>query len=368
MATVRADVVGSLLRPRELMEARHRRSEGSLGPAEFKRVEDRAVDAALQLQAACGLAVATDGELRRLSFQSQVTEGLAGFGEPGIDAFAWGDWRGEPDVGDERVERPPIAVTERLRRRRSPTVEELAYARARTDRTVKVTIPSPSLFANFWDPAVSTAAYADLSEFLGHVAELLREEIDELVELGCTYLQLDAPHYMLLVEPAYREFYERRGWSAERWLELGLELDNLVIGDRPGVTFAFHLCRGNQKSRWLVAGGYDPIAPTVFRRVAAQRLLLEYDDARSGSFEPLGSLPEDKVAVLGLVSTKRRRLEPVDELRDAVAAASRFCPLERLALSPQCGFSTSVLGSALTAEDQAAKLQRLVEAASAVWG
>lgn len=367
MATIRADVVGSLLRPGELLEARRRRAEGELTPAEFKRVEDRAVDAALELQAACGLEVATDGELRRLSFQSQVTEGLAGFGEPGLDAFAWGDWRGDADVGDARVERPPVAVTERLRRRRSPTVEELVYARARTDRTVKVTIPSPSLFANFWDPAVSTAAYDDLSEFLGHVAEVLREEVDELVALGCAYVQIDAPHYMLLVDPAYRDFYERRGWPAERWLELGLELDNHVIGDRPGVTVAFHLCRGNQKSRWLVEGGYDPIAPTVFRRVRAERLMLEYDDARAGSFEPLEVLPADKVAVLGLVSTKRPRLETVDELSGAVAAASRFCPLDRLALSPQCGFSTSVLGSALTADDQAAKLRRVVEAATAVW-
>jgi 5-methyltetrahydropteroyltriglutamate--homocysteine methyltransferase len=242
------------------------------------------------------------------------------------------------------------------------------YARARTQRTVKVTIPSPSLFANFWDPERSTRAYPNLEEFIGAVAEILSAEVDELVRLGCTYVQIDAPHYTLLIDPSYRDFYAARGWPADRWLEMGLHYDNLVIGDRPGVTFAFHLCRGNQLNRWLVSGGYDQIAPVIFRGVRAQRLMLEYDDERSGSFEPLAQLPEDKVAVLGLVSTKRAKVETVQELSARISQAARHCPLSQLALSPQCGFATSLHGNALTAAQQEAKLRVIARTAQAVWG
>jgi 5-methyltetrahydropteroyltriglutamate--homocysteine methyltransferase len=224
------------------------------------------------------------------------------------------------------------------------------------------------LFANFWDPGHSSAAYPSLEDFLAAVADILREEVDELVRLGATYIQLDAPQYPLLVDPTYREFYASRGWPAERWLELGLELDNHVFGEREGVVFSMHLCRGNQASRWLVEGGYDWLAERLFSRVRADRLLLEYDDERSGSFEPLRLLPDDKIAVLGLVTTKTGRRESVDELEARIRAASAHCPLEQLALSPQCGFATSVLGNALTPEDQAAKLRTIAETAARVWG
>ena len=206
-----------------------------------------------------------------------------------------------------------------------------------------------------------------MEEYLGDVAEILREEVDELVRLGARYIQLDAPHYPLLLDPGYRDFYESRGWPADRWLDLGLELDNLVIGDHPGVTFGMHLCRGNQASRWLVSGGYDWIATRLFPRVKAERILLEYDDERSGSFEPLAEVPEDKVVVLGLVTTKSGRRETVDELVARVREAAAFMPLERLAISPQCGFATSILGNALSEEDERAKLATLVRAAELVW-
>ena len=367
MIRARTDVVGSLLRPPELVEARERLAQAEISPSEFKRIEDTAVDAALRLQEEVGLDVVTDGEMRRLSFQSQMTEAVEGFGEWGLDAFLWGEWHSH-ELGDMKVERPSIGVVGPLRRRRSLSAEEFVYTRGRTERVVKVTLPSPSLFANFWDPERSSAAYPNSEQFLGAVAEILRDEVDELVGLGCTYLQLDAPHYPLFLDPTYREFYGRRGRPAEQWLDFGIELDNLVIGDRQGVTFALHLCRGNQKSRWLVEGGYDEIAPKVFTKINAQRLMLEYDDHRSGSFEPLALLPEDKMAVLGLVTTKTPRRETVDELRRRIHEASRFCPLDRLAVSPQCGFATSILGNDLTVDDERAKLQTLVETATVVWG
>ena len=366
MLEARTDVVGSLLRPPELLAAQERLARGELSPAAFKRIEDDAVDDAVTLQEEAGLDVVTDGEMRRLSFQSELTAAVDGFGDWDLDAFLWGNWQ-SAELGEMRIERPALAVTGKLRRKRSLATEEFAYVRGRTDRVVKVTLPSPSLFANFWDPDRSTSAYRNLEEFLEDVAEMLREEVDELVRLGATYLQLDAPHYPLLVDPAYREFYESRGWPAERWLELGLELDNHVIGNHPDLTFGFHLCRGNQASRWLVAGGYDGLAERIFPRIRAERLLLEYDDERSGTFAPLLAVPDGKLVVLGLVTTKTSRRETVDELVGRIREAATFVPLERLALSPQCGFATSVLGNALSSEDQRAMLRTLVETASAVW-
>jgi len=363
----RSDVVGSLLRPPELLDARERFERGELAPADFKRVEDAAVDEALRLQEEAGIDVVTDGEMRRLSFQSQMTEAVEGFGEWNLDAFLWGEWQSD-ELGELTVQRPPLAVEGKLRRKRFLSAEEFTYARRRTERALKVTLPSPSLFANFWDPERSSGAYPSLEEFLGDVAEILREEVEELVRLGATYIQLDAPHYPLLLDPTYRDFYASRGWPAERWLELGLELDNLVYGGHEGVTFSMHLCRGNQASRWLVEGGYDWIAEQLFPRVKAHRLLLEYDDERSGSFEPLRAIPEGKIAVLGLVTTKSGRRETVDALAARIREASTFCPLEQLALSPQCGFATSVLGNALTVEDERAKLRTIAETTALVWG
>jgi len=363
----RTDVVGSLLRPPELLETQARHAAGELTDADLARAEDRAVDEALRLQEEAGLEVVTDGEMRRLSFQSQLPASVEGFGEWDLDAFLWGEWHSD-ELGGLEVERPAIAVVGKLRRKRSLSGAELAYARGRTDRILKVTLPSPSLFANFYDPDRSREAYPTLEDFLADVAAILREEVEELVGLGAAYLQLDAPHYPLLLDPRYRDFYASRGWPAERWLDLGLELDNIVIGDHPGVTFGFHLCRGNQASRWLVEGGYDWLAGKLFPRIRAERLLLEYDDARSGGFEPLAGVPEDKVAVLGLVTTKTARRETVAELAGRIREAERFVPLERLALSPQCGFATSVLGNALTIDDERAKLRTIVETAAEVWG
>ncbi len=366
MIAARTDVVGSLLRPPELLEAQEQLARGAMTPDEFKHVEDRAVDEALELQEEAGLDIVTDGEMRRLSFQSQMTAAVEGFSEWDLNAFLWGRWQSD-ELGEMVIERPPIAVVGKLRRKRFLSAEEFTYARARTDRVLKVTLPSPSLFAGFWDSRRSSGAYARLDDFLGDVADILREEVEELVRLGSTYIQLDAPQYLLLMNPRYRSFYESRGWPADRWLELGLELDNRVIGNHPHVTFGFHLCRGNQASRWLVAGGYEWLAKRVFPRIRAQRLLLEYDDPRSGTFEPLAEVPEERMVVLGLVTTKSPRRETVEELSGRIREASRFIPLERLALSPQCGFASSILGNAISVEDQRAKLRTIVETAATVW-
>jgi 5-methyltetrahydropteroyltriglutamate--homocysteine methyltransferase len=369
MIFARADVVGSLLRPPELLEARERYAAGEISAAEFKRVEDGAVDWAISLQERAGLPIVTDGEMRRESFQSQLVEAVEGFGEHTIDAYLWGEWHGEGSVGDRRIERPAtLGVVGKLRRKRHLSVEEFVYARARTDRIIKVTLPSPSLYANFWTPELSKEAYPTLDDFLEDIAQTLREEVEELVRLGAVYIQLDAPHYPLLLEEKTRTFYEARGWDLDRWLGRGIELDNYVMGDHPGVTFAFHLCRGNQGSRWLVSGSYEPLARRIFGGIGAERLMLEYDDERSGGFESLTHVPEDKIAVLGLVTTKTSRREEPEELEARIREASRFVPLERLALSPQCGFATSVIGNAISVEDEEHKLRTIVETTERVWG
>ena len=357
------------MRPPELLEARERHAAGDLSAAEFKRIEDRAVDWAIELQERAGLPVVTDGEMRRESFQSQMVEAVEGFGEHDLDAWLWGEWHGDETVGEKTTERPPtLGVVGKLWRKRHLSVEEFVYARGRTERTVKVTLPSPSMYANLWSPELSTGAYPTLDLFLEDVAEILREEVDELARLGAQYIQLDAPHYPLLLDPKTREFYERRGWDLDRWLSRGIELDNHVIGNHGDVTFSFHLCRGNQGSRWLVSGSYEPLARRIFGGINAERLMLEYDDERSGGFEPLAHVPEDKVAVLGLVTTKTPRRETPEELEARLREASRFVPLERLALSPQCGFATSIVGNAISVEDEEYKLSTIVETAERVWG
>jgi 5-methyltetrahydropteroyltriglutamate--homocysteine methyltransferase len=369
MVTAHTDVVGSLLRPQALLDARRRYEQGEIEPAEFKRIEDAAVDAAVALQEQAGLDVVTDGEMRRLSFQSGLPDAVEGFGEVPLDAYLWGEWHGDEHVGNRATERPPrLGVREPLRRRRHIAAEELTYLRGRTSRIAKVTLTSPSLYANLWSPELSLDAYPTLDSFLEDVVEIMRDEVRELARLGATYLQLDAPHYPLLIDPATRAFYESQGWSLERWLDRGIELDNAVIAAAPGVTFGFHLCRGNQGSRWLVSGGYDPIAPRLFRGVHAQRLLLEYDDERSGSFEPLREVPDDRMVVLGLVTTKSGRRETAEQLERRTREAAAFIDLERLAISPQCGFATSVVGNALTQDDERAKLETIARAAAVIWG
>jgi 5-methyltetrahydropteroyltriglutamate--homocysteine methyltransferase len=364
----RADTVGSLLRPPWLKDARERYAAGDIGTAEFKRIEDAAVDEVVRLQEEAGLEVVTDGEMRRISFQGQLAEAVEGLSKPSIDAYLWGDWYGGDEVGDKLVARPEsLGVTGKLRRKRHLSVEEFVYLRARTTRIPKITLPSPSLFANFWSET-STETYLTLDDFLWDVAEILREEVDELVRLGAEYVQLDAPQYPLLLEEKTRRFYEERGWDLDLWLSRGIELDNHVIGNRSGVTFGFHLCRGNQGSRWLSSGSYEAIARQIFGSIGAERLLLEYDDERSGDFEPLRYVPEDKIVVLGLVTTKTSRRETVEELEARIREAARYVPLERLAVSPQCGFSTSIVGNEISIEDEKYKLRTLTETAGRIWG
>ncbi|MGH7374300.1 MAG: cobalamin-independent methionine synthase II family protein [Candidatus Rokuibacteriota bacterium] len=357
---IRSDVVGSLLRPPDLKTARERLERGEISAAELKRIEDRAVDEAVRLQEEAGLDVLTDGELRRYAFFGHLIEALDGFDKFGGWAIPFHN-----EAGEQLIFKRPVVV-EKLRWRRSMCTEEFVYLRARTRKPVKVTLISSQQAAAYYDPEKSAGAYPTRDAYLADVVDLTRREVEELVRLGCTYIQIDAPQYAALLDPALREGYRRRGSDPDRLIDACIEMDNAVIGQHPGVTFGLHICRGNNQSMFYASGGYEPIA-RVFTRSRFQRFLLEYDDERSGGFEPLRAVPDDRLVVLGLVTTKKPRIESVAELRARIEEAARLVPLERLALSPQCGFASTMEGNRITPDEQSAKLRRVGETARHVW-
>jgi 5-methyltetrahydropteroyltriglutamate--homocysteine methyltransferase len=357
----RAEVVGSLLRPAALLEARHAHEAGSLSPADFKRAEDDHVRRAVRLQEESGIDVITDGELRRYAFFGHLVESFDGFDREGGWAIPFHDEKGE-----ELVFKRPVIV-EKLRWRRNMCSEEWAFLRAVAAKPGKVTMISAQQAAAYYDPKQSTGAYPTRDAFLADIVDLSRREVEELVRLGCTYVQIDGPQYGALLDPKMREGYRQRGSDPEKLIDLCIELDNAIIQGHPGVTFGLHVCRGNNQSKFYAEGDYEPIA-RIFEKTLFQRFLLEYDDQRSGGFEPLQHLPEDRVAVLGLVTTKKPALEAEDELKARIEEASRYVPLERLALSPQCGFASTMEGNRISPDQQRQKLELVGNVAREVWG
>ena len=221
--------------------------------------------------------------------------------------------------------------------------------------------------AAYYDPEKSKGAYATRDDYLADMVDFSRREVDELVRLGCTYIQIDAPQYGALLDPTIREGYRQRGSDPEELIDRCIELDNAIIHGHPGVTFGLHVCRGNNQSKFYAEGGYEPIS-RIFQKTLFNRFLLEYDDSRSGDFAPLADVPEDRVAVLGLVTTKKPELETEAELTSRIKEASRYVPLERLALSPQCGFASTMAGNQISQEEQRAKLELVGRVARSVWG
>jgi 5-methyltetrahydropteroyltriglutamate--homocysteine methyltransferase len=361
MASWRSDVVGSLLRPDYLKEARKRLEAGELDAAKFKQVEDRAVNDAIDLQLQAGMDVVSDGEMRRYAFYGHFVDAVEGFDKYGGWAIPFRD-----EQGSELVLQRPVVVSP-LRRRRHLCAEEFTYLRAKTDRPAKATLINAQQAAAYYDPERSKSAYATIEPYLADVVSILRAEVEELIRLGCTYIQLDAPQYAALLDPTIREGYRRRGSDPDKLLARCIELDNAVIAGLDGASCALHICRGNNQSRFYASGDYGPIASMIFRETRFDRFLVEYDDARSGGFEPLRYVPDDRVVVLGLVTTKKPALEAKSDLKRRIREAEKYVPLERLALSPQCGFASTEAGNRLTAADQAAKLRLVAETAKEVW-
>jgi 5-methyltetrahydropteroyltriglutamate--homocysteine methyltransferase len=365
----RAENVGSLLRPSYLLDARARLESAEIAPYEFERVEDRAVDEAVALQESSGLDVISDGEARRLVFTSSLLDGLAGIEGPPPPPTTW---RGDERYGTEDLTRTVArhSVSGKLRRVRSVASEEFAYLRGRTDRPTKATLPSPLMLGKWWNPETSTHAYPDPFEAFDDAAEFLRDEIRELERLGCRYVQIDAPDIATLADPAVRAQYDRLGIGAERMLGEGVDLLNSLTAAATGnVTLAIHLCKGNNEGRYIAAGTYDPIAAQVFPRLTGYDvLLLEFDDERSGGFDALRQTLDRHVVVLGLVSSKNPQIERDEDILMRIEEASAVVPLERLAVSCQCGFASTAAGNRVTPEIQRMKLELVSRLARRVWG
>ena len=360
----RAEVVGSMLRPAYLKDARAAQAAGEITVPEFKRIEDRAVDQVIAAQEGSGVEVVTDGEMRRFLFMGPITETVAGIElvEEGT-AMPWSSPDGELEWTS------PAAVTDKLRKQRSLVAEEYSYARGKARLPLKVTVPSPLVLYGFWNTTYSTAAYEDAFEMFTDAAAVGRSEIEELVALGCEYIQVDAPELATLVDPRVRDWAEAQGMPADRMLTEGIDLINDMVAGISGVRLAIHLCRGNNAGLWMASGGYDYIASALFERATAfDAFLLEYDDPPSGTFEPLAKAPNDKQIVLGHVTTKSPREQTVAEITDRIDEAARSFPRDQLGISTQCGFASIEAGNPITEDDEERKLRLVAEVARTAWG
>jgi 5-methyltetrahydropteroyltriglutamate--homocysteine methyltransferase len=357
-----ADQVGSLLRPAELRDARAAAKRGAITPHALREVEDRCIREAVARQEAIGLTGITDGEFRRDWWHIDFLRGFDGVeavADPSTPAF---------QGADEAV--PVLTVTGKVRRTRPVMVEAFAFLKSVTARTAKLTIPSPAmLHLRGGRPAISKVTYPDLNQFWRDCAQAYREEIRDLGAAGCTYLQLDDVSFAYLCDEKIHAAYRARGEDPEQAPHTYVDAINAALRDRPpGLSVTIHTCRGNFKSAWMASGGYDPVAETVFGGLEVDGYFLEYDTERAGGFEPLRFVPQGKKVVLGLVTSKTPQLESKEVLKRRIDEAARYVPLEDLCLSPQCGFSSTHHGNALTEDDQWRKLELIVEVAREVWG
>src|SRR4051794_7020154 len=357
-----AEVVGSLLAPPELAEVMSYAPVRRVSPAELKELQDRAIDAALAMQERAGVDVVTDGELRRVQFFDQFVVGIEGLA-PGTGGSA----TFHSDDGEEVHFEVPMCVQGKIRATRSLAAEEFAYLNGKTEKTIKVTLPSPLLLITVWNNELSKAAYEDPFALFADGVDLIREQIVQLKEMGCEYVQIDAPELIQgFADESVQAERTAQGLDAERFKAEGIDYINAAL-DVPGITRAVHLCRGNYAGMWTASGGYEELARRCFDRAPNVDVwMLEYDDDRSGGFEPLGELPEDKAAVLGLVTTKRPAMEDPATLRARIDEAARFHPRDQLGISTQCGFESGT-NAPLDAAGQEAKLKLVGDVAREVW-
>ncbi len=357
----RAEIVGSLLRPPEVKQAMSDAAQGTIGRDELERIQNRAIDGAVELQESCGLDVVTDGEYRRSIFWDPIIATLDGLTTDTASPVGFSGSNSQ-----EQLRLPTVTST--LSLRDSLLQREMRYLLDRASRPAKATLPAMAQASALWLPGISESAYATRQDYVAHLVELMRGEIAALVELGVSYIQLDSPRYTYICSDEGREKLRGLGIEPQSWLEEMIAFDNRLIEGFDGVTFGLHLCRGNNRGMWSVEGGYDPIAEQLFNELRVDRLLLEYDSPRAGTFEPLRLVPEDKHVVLGLVSSKDPSVETTEEIRARVEEAAMMMPLGRLALSPQCGFASTLPGNPLEQEQQRAKLEIVAEVAQQIWG
>jgi methionine synthase II (cobalamin-independent) len=363
----RADHVGSLLRPPELLKAREEFANGRITAGELRSIEDDAIRDVVRMQEEVGLQSATDGEFRRASWHMDFIYQLDGI-DPADEQIKV-EFHNEQ--GDVEFTTAALRVHDKVGL--STTIFGDAFEALKsmtTTATPKLTIPSPSMVHyRGGQAAIDRDLYPDIEAFWSDLVAAYREEVRRLAELGCTYLQFDDTSLAYLNDPKQREYIASIGGDREHQHEVYIRHINEALADRPeGMRVTTHMCRGNFRSSWAAEGSYEFVAETLFNELAVDGFFLEFDDARSGGFEPLRFVPKGKQVVLGLVTTKRGDLEKKDDLKRRVEEASRFVPLEQLCLSPQCGFSSTVEGNLVTREQQVAKLELIVETAGEIWG
>jgi 5-methyltetrahydropteroyltriglutamate--homocysteine methyltransferase len=358
----RADHVGSLLRPAALRAAREKRAKGEIAPAELTAIEDREIANVIRKQEEVGLQGITDGEFRRSWWHLDFLWGLTGVERYVMDqgiAFSGVQTRAEG-----------ARATGKIGFSGHPMLEHFKFLAAHTKRTPKFTIPAPSaLYGRTGRKAVSEAAYPRLDEFFGDLGNAYRQAVRAFADAGCRYLQLDEVFIAMMCDPKYREAQTQRGDDPQKLTETYADLINAAMSDVPAdMTITMHLCRGNYRSTFMGAGGYEPIAEVLFDRIKVHGYFMEYDTERAGTFEPLRRVPKGKSVVLGLVTTKTGQLENRDAIKRRIEEATKYVALDQLCLSPQCGFASTEEGNILAEEEQWAKLRMIVEVAQEVWG
>jgi methionine synthase II (cobalamin-independent) len=359
----RADHIGSLLRPAKLRHTFRDFHDGRLGAAEFRAIQDESIREIVKLQQDVGLEVVNDGEFRRGSYWGRFVELTGGLGvKPAVFTF-------HDDQGRQLDFTAPH-VSGKVRRGQPIAVDEVAFVRGLTPAITKVTLPSPSTM-HFWrgKQYAESGVYETESDFFSDLAEVYRQEISALAAAGAQYVQLDEVPLAMLCDPAVRERVAAGGQDPDALVELYVDAINQAVADRPpDLVIGVHMCRGNFKGLYLTEGGYDSVAEALFQRANVDHFLLEYDTVRAGSFAPLRFVPKDKGVVLGLISSKLAALEPIDLLKRRAAEAEGYVAGDRLALSPQCGFASTVAGNPISETDMRAKLALVVAAARAIWG
>ena len=377
LRTIRTDVVGSLLRPPSVKEARTLLEQGKIDAAELRRIEDDAIRHAIKLQETIGLDVVSDGEMRRLNFQDSFGAAVEGYDASAStmqiytqrveNASALRRWEIPlNEKGTAISHRRP--VKSRLKLMRNVPLEEYKFVHGIAKAPAKVALIGPDRISQRFAHEDSKAVYKDMDAFMADVVAIERDIIKSLADAGCRYVHIDAPGYTAYVDEPTLAQIRARGEDPKQNFARSLKADQALIAGFPGVTFGIHLCRGNQRSMWHREGTYDAIAEQLFVELPYDRFLLEYDSPRAGGFEPLRFLPKGKVAVLGLVSTKVPEMEKIDDLKRRIDQAAKFIPLDQIAISPQCGFASDVVGNLISADDQTRKLELVVETARQVWG
>lgn len=357
----RADHVGSLLRPAAVFNAHTAHREGRLDLEALRAIEDQAILGVLEQQRLAGIDVFTDGEYRRFNFYSHMIDAVDGFIETEGAPLMWRG--GSPEHNPVRV------VGGRLQQKRRLTAHEVPFIKAHAPGPIKVTVPTANQFTRAYRPGVSEPFYRTRADLAEELVGIVRREIEGLIADGIPYVQIDAPGYTALVDAEGRQRLQQEGIDPDQALDQAIAIDNASVAGlkRAGVTIALHLCRGNSRSRWLSEGSYEPIADKLFNSLDVDRLLLEYDTARAGGFEPLRFIPRGKEVVLGLITTKEGRLESEDALLRRIDEAAQYVPMDHLAISPQCGFASAMAGNLLSMDDQRRKLELVSEIARKAW-